>query len=162
MRSLPYITVVTLLFGVLLAGGMVVASAQSHPQQTFLGGGGMIHGNVYGFDMYDQLTPIEWAPVTASNGQYNFVAYSGSMGSYEMFVPVGIYNVTVVTPGYKAHSMSIAVADGSSSAINFYLEQSGVPVPEFQPSAFAIVLFVALASVLLAKRATARRRKQSH
>jgi hypothetical protein len=160
MRSLPYVTALTVLFGVLLVGVMVV-SAQSHPQPTFVGGGGMIHGTVYGFNMWDEFVPIEWASVTAADGQYSFVAYSGAGGSYEMFVPAGTYNVTVAPPGYKAYSMSVTVSDGSSSAINFYLEQSGVPVPEFQPSAFAIVLFVALASVLLVKRAT-RRRKQSH
>jgi hypothetical protein len=161
MRALAYVAVFTLLLGLLLAGGMVVASAQTNPEQTFFGGGGLIRGNVYGFNMYDQLIPIEWAPVTAASGRYNFVAYTGAGGSYEMFVPVGLYNVTVVSPGYKAYSMSINVADGSASAINFYLEQSGVPVPEFQPATFSIVLFVALASVLIAKRATTRRRKLS-
>jgi len=161
MRALPYVAAFTLLFCVLLAGGMIVASAQSIPEQTFYGGGGLIRGNVYGFNMYDQLIPIEWAPVTAASGRYNFVSYTGAGGSYEMFVPVGVYNVTVNSPGYKAYSMRINVADGSSSAINFYLDQSGVPIPEFQPGAFSIVLFVALASVLLAKRATTRRRRHS-
>jgi len=160
MKALSYTAAFTLLFSLLLAGGVAVASAHISPEQTSYGGGGLIRGNVYGFNMYDQLIPIEWAPVTAS-GRYNFVSYTGAGGKYEMFVPVGIYNVTVVSPGYKAYSMSITVADGSSSAINFYLEQSGVPIPEFQPDAFSIVLFVALASVLLAKRATTHRRRHS-
>jgi len=147
-----------LLLGLLLVGGIIMASAQNPPQNP-PGGGGMIRGTVYGFNMYDQLIPIAWAPVTAISGHYNFVAYTGGGGIYEMFVPVGVYNVTVVSPGYKANSMSVSVGDGSSSAVNFYLEQSGVPVPEFQPADFSIVLFVAVASVLLARRAVMRRRR---
>jgi hypothetical protein len=156
MRSLPYVAAVTVLLGALAIGVMVV-SAQSNSQP--LAGGGLIHGTVYGFNMYNQFVPVEWASVTAVSDQYNFVSYTGAGGEYEMFVPEGSYNVTVNPPGYRAYSMSVAVSDGSSSAVNFYLEQSGVPVPEFQPSTFAIALFVAMASVLLAKRAT-RRRKQ--
>lgn len=161
MKALPYIAAFILLFSLLLEGGVVVASAHISPEQTSYGGGGLIRGNVYGFNMWDQLIPIEWAPVTAASGRYNFVAYTGAGGKYEIFVPVGLYNVTVVSPGYKAYSMTITVSDGSSSAINFYLELSGVPIPEFQPDAFSIVLLVALASVLLAKRATTRRRRHS-
>ena len=161
MRPLLYVAVFTVLLGLLLVVGVAVASAQSNPEQTFLGGGGAIRGNVYGFNMWDQLTPIEWATVTAVNSRYSFAAYTGGGGGYEMFVPVGVYNVTVAPPGYKASSISVSVSDGSSSPINFYLEESGVPVPEFQPTAFSIVLFVALASVLLVKRATTRRRRHS-
>jgi len=102
MKSLPLLGAIAILLAVLLGWGMVAVSAQSRTEQAFVGGGGMIRGTVYGFTMYDTLTPIEWAPVTAANGQYSFVAYTGSGGSYEMFVPVGVYNVTVLTPGYKA------------------------------------------------------------
>ena len=157
MKTLPYTAALVLLLAALVAGGTIMTSAQNHSQQV-LPGGGLIRGSVYGFTMYDELTPIEWAPVTASNDQYEFVAYSGAGGSYEMFVPTGVYNLTVVTPGYTTYSMSVSVSDGSASTLNFYLEQSGVPIPEFQPSAFAVVLFIALASVLLAKRAAQRRR----
>ena len=159
MKPLPYLLILTVLFGVLIAGTIFVVYAQSNTQQYVGGGGGMIRGQVLGFNMYNQLIPIAWAPVTASSGQYSFVAYSGGGGTYEMFVPEGLYNVTVATPGYQAYSASVAVSDGSTSSINFYLEQSHVPVPEFPPGAFTVVLFMAMASVLLAKRMT-RRRKQ--
>jgi hypothetical protein len=157
MKTLPYTAALILLLSAFVAGAMVMVSAQNHSQQVFHGGG-LIHGSVYGFTMYDELTPIEWAPVTASNDQFEFVAYTGAGGNYEMFVPTGTYNLTVITPGYTAYSMSVSVSDGSASTLNFYLEQSGVPIPEFQPSAFAVVLFIALASVLLAKRVAQRRR----
>ena len=160
MRALPYLVFLTVLLGVLLAGGMFLVSAQSSPQQYVGDGGGMIRGQVLGFNMYNQLIPIAWAPVTASNGQYSFAASSGGDGNYEMFVPAGVYNVTVATPGYTAYSASVAVSDGSTSSINFYLEQSHVPVPEFPQGAFTVVLFAAMASVLLAQRIT-RKRKQS-
>lgn len=118
----------------------------------------MIQGNVYGFDMWDQLQPIAWASVIASNGQNKFVAYSSGGGYYAMYVPAGVYNVTVDPPGYATYSNSVAVSDGSTSSINFYLEQSHVPVPEYPPGAFVLVLFVALASVLVVQRTMLRRR----
>lgn len=156
MKPVRSLAAMLLIIALVLLGSRIVA-AQPQPQQYY-GGGGMITGTVLGFDMYDQLQPIEWATIYASDGQRTFVAYSGNGGSYEMFVPVGTYNVTVTIPGYKPYSMSVAVSDGGTSNINFYLEESGVPIPEFQPSEFALMVFVALASVLLAKRAAKRRR----
>lgn len=126
-------------------------------QSNFHQGGGLLHGVVYGFDMYDALVPILWAPVTVDNGQFKLVAYTGGSGTYELFVPAGSYNVTVVAPGYKASSAIVFVSSGSSSAINFYLYQSGVPVPEFPSGALSIILMVAFAGALLAKRAAARK-----
>lgn len=108
--------------------------------------------------MYDELVPLLWVSVTATSADYNFVAYTGANGTYEMFLPAGTYNLSVSAPGYKPYSGSISVSDGSSSAINVYLEQSGVPVPEFPAQAVSIVVVAALAAALLSKRATKRKR----
>ena len=136
--------------------GVRVVGAQSQPQQSYGAGGGMITGSVYGFDMYDEFVPIVWAPVYAKNAQYSFVAYTGGGGYYEMYVPQGTYNVTVVQPGYVPYSSVVAVAPGSASTINFYLEESHVPVPEFSQAVAPALLVLALAAVLVASR---KRRK---
>jgi aspartate/methionine/tyrosine aminotransferase len=74
-----------------------------------------------------------------------------------MFVPAGTYNVTVVEPGYKAYSNVIAVSNGSASTINFYLEQSHVPVPEFPSGIVQALAVVAMSAALIAMRRKRRR-----
>jgi hypothetical protein len=135
------------------------AAAQTQPFQSSGTGGGMIMGTVLGFNMYYQLIPIAWAAVYANNGLHTFIAYSSTGGFYEMFVPTGLYNVTVIQPGYKAYSNVVAVSDGSSSTINFTLEQSHVPVPEFQPNVTLIVMVLTLAGALVIRRRSTKRRK---
>lgn len=151
---------------VLMAAGMIalallgarLAIAQSQPSQSYGPGGGQIRGQVLGFDMYDQLQPIEWANVTATNGQYRFMVSSGSGGYYEMYVPAGVYNVTVAYPGYKAYSNTVAVSDGSASTINFYLEESHVPVPEFPTGMASTIAVVAITAALAVMKLRKRRK----
>ena len=135
---------------------MVVAKPVTN-QYYGSGGGGMIRGTVLGFNMYDQLEPIAWASVFANNGRRTFVAYTSAGGLYEMFVPVGTYNVTVAQPGYKAYTNVVSVSDGSTSSINFILEQSHVPIPEYQPNVAVIVMVFALAAALVIRRRYAGR-----
>jgi hypothetical protein len=118
----------------------------------------MITGSVYGFDMFDQLEPIAWATVSAFNGQNTFVAYTGGGGYYEMYVPQGNYNVTVVEPGYLSYSNAVSVSPGSASTINFYLEQSHIPVPEFPAGVVSAIVMLALSGVLVAVKRTKRKK----
>jgi len=160
MRPLSILVVLTLVAAALFVGVTVVSAQGRTEQAPSQGGGGLLRGYVYGFNMWDEFITIPWAPVTATNGQLSFVAYTGEGGVYEMFLPVGDYNVTVVTPGYKPTSMDVSVSDGSASTINFYLEQSHLPVPEFPLGTLSIIMIVALTGALLAKRATKRRRHE--
>jgi len=137
---------------VMLALGSGSTMAQAPPQA-----GGYIRGWVYGFDMYDELVPLAWVNVTASNGDYRFVAATGAGGSYEMFLPTGTYNLTVSAPGYKSYSRTIAVSNGSASTIDVYLYESGVPVPEFPAQAISLLLILGVAAALLTRKATKRR-----
>lgn len=137
---------------VMLVLGSRPTIAQAPPQ-----GGGYVQGWVYGFDMYDELVPLEWVNVTASNGDYRFVASTGTNGSYGMFLPTGTYNLTVSAPGYKSYSRTIAVSNGSSSTINVNLYESGIPVPEFPAQAISLLVILGLAAALLTKKATRRR-----
>jgi len=137
-------------------GGSIV-SAHS---QTWQYGGGYLHGWVYGFNYDNYLLPISWANITATNGPSAFHAASDVNGGYEMFIPVGNYNVTVTEPGYVSYSTSVSVSDGSSSVINFYLDESHVPIPEFQSELFSVVLALSFIVVLLPKKSAARTDKR--
>ena len=119
----------------------------------------MIQGTVLGFNMWDQLEPVEWATVYANNGVRTFVAYSSAGGFYSMFVPTGLYNVTVIQPGYVSYSSSVAVSDGSTNSINVTLELSHVPVPEFQPNFTLMVMILTLGAALVIRRRSLKRSK---
>jgi hypothetical protein len=154
MKPIWYVLAVTSLLALMLIGGKH-AAAQTQPQPNV--GGGLIAGNIYGFDMFDELQPVVWATVNANNGLTTFTSYSGGGGFYEMYVPSGLYNVTVVEPGYVTQAIAVSVANGSSSSINFYLEQSHVPVPEFPTElVLSVTLTVTLCAALLALRRTKR------
>ncbi len=155
MRSIRYFAIVAFTIGILLLGVKLVG-AQPKVQQVWGAGGGEITGSVYGFDYYDELQPIAWASVYANNGHTTFVAYSSGGGYYEMYVPQGTYNVTVVEPGYVPYSTAVSVSADSASTINFYLEESHVPVPEFPSGMASAVAILALAAVLVATRRTKR------
>ena len=155
MMPIRYLAVVAFTVGILLLGVKLVG-AQPQVRQVYGAGGGEITGSVYGFDYADELQPISWASVYADNGRNTFVAYSDGGGYYEMFVPQGSYNVTVVEPGYVSFSTSVAVSAGSASTINVYLEESHLPVPEFPAGMISAVAVLALAAVLVATRRTKR------
>jgi hypothetical protein len=158
MKAIGYALLATGIIVIAILGtGSVLAQTRSAENYAPLGGG-QIAGYVLGFDMYDQLQPIEWASVIADNGQFHFVAYTGSNGWYSMFVPEGVYNVTVSEPGYRAYSNTVAVSDGSASTINFYLEESHVPVPEFPTGMASTIAIISMAAALIVLKL--RRRKQ--
>jgi hypothetical protein len=150
MRLALYVAAI----GIMLA--LLVLSAPQASAQM-LGGGGYIFGHVYGFDMWDELVPLEWVTVTATNQNYQFQVSTGANGTFEMFVPVGTYNLTVDAPGYKTYNLNVSVSDGSSSAATFYLEQSHVPIPEFSTQAFALIVAMALAVTLLSRKGSKRK-----
>ena len=154
MKRLLYAAVVGISLAVLFLATQSIA-AQSFQSQAY--GGALAYGNVYGFNMYDELIPLEWVPVTAKTNQYSFVAYTGDGGMYEMFLPPGDYLFTIETPGYKTYNMSASLPEGSSVVLNFYLEQSNVPIPEFPVQMSSIIFVVAVTAVLLAVR-TAKRK----
>ena len=152
------IACLTVLAAVVAAGllGTGLVFAHSQPIQYYGGGGGYLSGQVLGFDYLNYLTPVAWARVTATNGVYSLSTSTGGDGYYGMFLLAGTYNVTVTEPGFLPHTISVAVSDGSSSSINFYLYESQIPVPELQPQMISVALAIGLAATLLTKRMSKR------
>lgn len=152
MRLFPYALAIVFLLGFLMLRAPP-AFAQMPGQ-----GGGLIYGWVYGFTWDDQLVPLVWVQVTASNPNYpNYpliTASTGGNGVFEMYVPVGTYNLTVSPRGYVAHSSMVSVSDGSSSTASFYLEESHIPIPEFPIQMVSAIMVMALAVTVLARRRT--------
>ncbi len=151
-RSCLIILALGIAIGLLGAGSVF---GHSQPTQSYYGGG-YVSVHVYGFNMYDELIPISWAQVTATNTHFSFRAATASEGGYEMVLPVGTYNVTVNAPGYVTQSISVSVSDGSAGPVSFYLEESHIPIPEFPSQMISVILVLASAATLLAKRAAKR------
>jgi hypothetical protein len=146
MRPIAYLAALCLVMVILVLGVRPTAA------QGYMQSGGLLFGNVYGFNMYDELVPLEWVTVTASGGGYQFSTSTGAGGNYQMFLPIGAYNVSVSQPGYKPYSSSVAISDGSSSSVNVYLYESGLPIPEFPASAVSMIVVAVLAVTLLTRR----------
>jgi len=159
MKHLRSLFAVSVYIALIVLGSRMVM-AQPQPNQYYGAGGGAIQGTVLGFNMWDQLEPVAWATVSANNGVRTYVAYSGSGGFYFMFVPTGMYNVTVTQPGYFAYSNAVAVSDGSTNNINFTLELSHVPVPEFQPNFTLMVMILTLGAAIVIRRRSLKRSKR--
>ena len=113
---------------VLLVGLSPLVLAQDEPYNPY--GGGGVHGQILGFNLFDELIPIVWADVSAYDRDGELITRVSSMGGgyYAMFLPVGWHTLTVEEPGYKTFSREIFVSSGSSTAINVILELSKEPI----------------------------------
>jgi hypothetical protein len=146
MRRFPYF-VLTLFLAAIVWGFLPIAT-----QVDAQVGGGHVHGYVFSFDQYDQLVPVGWADIVATNEAQTFTAYSGENGFYEMMLPTGTFTLSVSEPGYKDYSATIAVSNGSSTAFDVYMERSETPIPEFSGYLAAVVVIAAFASVIVLTR----------
>jgi len=164
MRVFRMILSVTVVLAIVILPAKFV-SARHQPLQYYGEGGGVISGYVLGTGK----EPLEWANIYADNGQHKFMAASGVDGFYEMRLPPSTYNVTIEVPGYEAlvpaevnvtngsvtkmnfnmNTISVSVSSGSSTVINFYLQQTQTPVPEFQPGTSLVLASSLLAAMLL-------------
>lgn len=139
------------LLSVLLLVGTVMVFASPCPRvEGVRPAGGSLIGQVYGYDMYDQAMPLVWARVVAYVN-YSLVgsAATGSNGMYVMFLPTGVITVSVESQGFKTKSTNVAISDGGSAVMNFYLERSEIPIPEFKANYLPIVSVSLLATALI-------------
>jgi len=120
-------------------------------------GGGMLKGGVWGYNMYDEATPLVWARVSAySDGVLVESVSTGLNGSYIMFLPSGLLNVTVEHPGFKTQTRVIAISEGAVAQMNFYLERSEIPISEFEAYLLPIIAVV----LLVLTKAVAKRKRR--
>jgi len=123
---------------------------------------GLVQGTVYGYTHCGDWRSASWVTIlalAADGKEYKWYSFDGA---YEMWLTPGTYTLSVIPwyptmkEGFKAQSLpGFAVSEGSQLSMDFFLEQSEVPIPEFPVT--AIVLASALAASLFILR---RRRKQ--
>jgi len=122
---------------------------------------GFVSGTVVGYTWCDDWRTISWVPVRfiAADGS-TFTSYTRD-GRFAEWLKPGPYTAQVAfwTPakgeGYRVQTIPYHVSDGSIGDFQIYLEQSSLPIPEFQ--ATALMLASALATSLIILR---RRKKQ--
>lgn len=121
---------------------------------------GLVTGNVLGYTYCDDWRTVSWTNVKFTAADGTAFDYYTSDGRFAAWLKSGPYTASVIfwTPskseGYKVQTIPYYVSDGALGSFNVYLEQSGVPIPEF-PSAT-----IALASALAASLFILRRRRK--
>ncbi|MCK5627709.1 hypothetical protein KAI23_07065, partial [Candidatus Bathyarchaeota archaeon] len=96
-----------------------------------------------------------WQTVTSQGAAASIKAWGPYDGYYYSYVQPDTYTVTAEGPGYVSASRTVVSTwGGVSSGQDFYLEESGIPIPEF-PAAGLLALVSALAaSLYLLRRRT--------
>jgi len=82
------------------------------------------------------------------------VTPSTTDGTYIMWVAPGTYNLSVsLDPGFTPQSQMVTVSDGGVVAVDFQLEPSGKPIPEYPSAVQPVMLVVAtLAAAIVLRR----------
>ena len=93
-----------------------------------------------------------WANITAAGENGVFEGQFNMGGSYYMYMPPGNYIVTVQMPGYIDQTQEISLSEGSYQNINFYLQPSGIPIPEFHEYATMLMTAISLLLVIFIMR----------
>ena len=149
MKPATFVVLLLTITLALVEANLVFASSTT----KYYGGAG---GTISGLVVSPGGNVVDWAQIYASSSNQTFEAFSGFSGFYLMRVPPGAYNVSVYdiyNTAYWAPSVTATVTEGSSSTINFYLQQHPPsPVPEFQPNLLAFVNMLAIAGACIAVR----------
>ncbi len=127
-------------------------------ETSAVGGAAGIGGKVYTRNHLGDYRETGWANITASGERGVYEGQFNMGGSYYMFVPPGNYLVTAQMPGYIDQAREVSVSEGGSVTLNFYMEQSGIPIPEFHEYATMLMTAVSLLLVvfIMRKRNTSR------
>jgi len=115
----------------------------------------VIKGTVYWYDQYGNLRPLAWAQVIASGNDGEPTRVSSTTdGTYMMWVTPGTYDLTAsLDPGYTPVTQMVVVTPGAVATVDFQLQQSGEPIPEYPSIVQPIMLGVAtLAAALILRR----------
>jgi hypothetical protein len=113
---------------------------------------GLAQGIVYAYTWCDDWRSTSWVNVLFSGapGALNYFTFDGT---YQAYLPAGTWKMDVIpwlsganSPGLAGQSFTLAVSDGQAGGYNVYLEQSGIPIPEF--STVLVVLASGFAAAL--------------
>ena len=112
---------------------------------------GLVEGIAYTANWMGEYRTTSWMRVEAdSDGDIRSVAYTRD-GHYEMYLPEGKYRMKVWLPitaepyiGYVGRTLTLSVTPGGTSRIDFYLAESGIPIPEYPHAMKALVLALAI------------------
>ena len=127
---------------------------------------GYVSGNVLAFTWSNEFRPLSWGAITVTgaglpSSGLNIYTFDGD---YQAYLPNSgtagstAFTFTLKAPGYAPYSWTSQVPVGSTgTGVNVYLEQSNIPVPEFNAAPLAIIASAALAvSVYLLRRRAKR------
>lgn len=124
----------------------------------------VIRGTIYWFDQYGNLHPFSWVQVTATSADGNVTVTSSTVdGTYVLYVPSGTYEVTASpNQAFISQSKTVTVSPGGvARGVDFQLEPSGKPVPEYPSVAQPVLLLVATLAVAVFLRRCGQARSRA-
>lgn len=82
---------------------------------------GSVHGWIYGMNYDGYPVPLPSAKITFKGST---VASTMSLmnGEYRMYLSPGNYTINILATGYTPYVAALAVSNGLTSEVNFYLE----------------------------------------
>jgi hypothetical protein len=111
-----------------------------------------IDGTVYARNFMGDFRSGSWLSTTAQGASTTVKAWGPVDGFYYTYVKPDTYTVTTKGEGFKSGSRTVVTTwGGVSGGQDFYLEESGIPIPEF-PAAGLLALVSALAASLYLMR----------
>ena len=121
----------------------------------------VIRGTIYWYDQYGNLHPFSWVQVTATSADGGVTTTSSTVdGTYVMYVAPGTYDVTASSePAFISQSKTVTVTPGGmAGGVDFQLESSGKPIPEYPSIAQPVLLLMATlaAAVFIRRRSQPR------
>jgi hypothetical protein len=121
----------------------------------------VIRGTIYWYYQYGNLHPFSWVQVTATSADGGVTTTSSTVdGTYVMYVAPGTYDVTASSePAFISQSKTVTVTPGGvAGGVDFQLESSGKPIPEYPSIAQPVLLLMATlaAAVFIRRRSQPR------
>jgi hypothetical protein len=119
----------------------LLGPSAAHAQESY----GRVEGRVWWIDMHGDMHPLVWATVEAISDTVTVTTSSDGNGYYFLYVKEGGYTLRASHVGFITQEAEILVSPQSVTVIEFYLEESGVPIPEFPPILLNLAIFMAIA-----------------
>jgi hypothetical protein len=111
-----------------------------------------ISGYEYTRNLMGDFRAGSWQTITAKGATATTKTWGPVDGYYYTYVKPDTYTVYATGPGYKSGTRTVVATWGATSdGQDFYLEESGIPIPEF-PAAGLLAAVSAIATVMLLRR----------